>query len=82
MKIIYRTWTHLYLGFQDFLIVNKVVGSKDDIPSRTILSPINLNKIHDVCVQKTKEQLKLSSEYPTIRGVSRAAEPPPPPIFR
>jgi hypothetical protein len=48
------------------LIANKVVGSKEDIPSRTILSPINLNKIYDVCVQKTKEQLKLSSEYPTV----------------
>jgi hypothetical protein len=48
------------------LIANKVVGSKEDIPSRTTLSPINLNKIYDVCIQKTKEQLKLSFEYPTV----------------
>lgn len=31
-----------------------------------MLSPIHLNKIYDVCIQKTKEQLTLSSEYPTI----------------
>jgi hypothetical protein len=48
------------------LIANKVVNSKHEIPSRTTLSPLNLNKIYDVCAQKTKEQLKFSSTYPTI----------------
>ena len=48
------------------MITNKVVNSKHEIPSRTTLSPVNLNKIYDVCVQKTKEQLKFSSTYPTI----------------
>ncbi|CAF3969775.1 unnamed protein product [Adineta steineri] len=43
-----------------------VVSSKSDIPSRTILSPINLNKIYDVCYQKTKERLKSSIKFPTI----------------
>ncbi|CAF4101875.1 unnamed protein product, partial [Rotaria sordida] len=53
-------------GFQDFLISNKIVSSKSEIPSRTTLSPINLNKIYDVCYQKTKELLKLSIKFPTI----------------
>ncbi|CAF4145215.1 unnamed protein product, partial [Rotaria sordida] len=53
-------------GFQDFLICNKIVNSKEDIPSRTILSPINLNKIYDVCVERTNEQLKSASPFPTI----------------
>ncbi|CAF1414042.1 unnamed protein product [Rotaria sp. Silwood1] len=45
-------------GFEDFLISNKVISSKSEIPSRTTLSPVNLNKIYDVCYQKTKELLK------------------------
>ncbi|CAF1371570.1 unnamed protein product [Rotaria sp. Silwood1] len=53
-------------GFQDFLISNKVVSSKSEIPSRTTLSPINLNKIYDVYYQKMKEILKLSIKFPTI----------------
>ncbi|CAF1526944.1 unnamed protein product [Rotaria magnacalcarata] len=53
-------------GFQDFLIANKVVSTKTEIPSRSILSPVNLNKIYNVCVEKTKEQMKLSTNYPTI----------------
>lgn len=31
-----------------------------------MLSPINLNKIYDVCFQKVKEQIKFASRYPTI----------------
>lgn len=31
-----------------------------------MLSPINLNKIYDTCVEETKRKLKLSSAYPTI----------------
>jgi hypothetical protein len=42
------------------------VNSKQDIPSRTMLSPINLNKIYDVCVEKTSEKLKSASPFPTI----------------
>ncbi|CAF3611898.1 unnamed protein product [Rotaria sp. Silwood1] len=53
-------------GFQDFLISNRIVNTKYDIPSRTTLSPLNLNKIYTVCVDKTKEQIKLSTNYPTI----------------
>ncbi|CAF1486934.1 unnamed protein product [Rotaria sordida] len=53
-------------GFQDFLICNKIVNTKYDIPSRTTLSPLNLNKIYNTCVDKTKEQIKLSTNYPTI----------------
>ncbi|CAF1348283.1 unnamed protein product [Rotaria sordida] len=53
-------------GFQDFLICNKIVNTKYDIPSRTTLSPLNLNKIYNACVDKTKEQIKLSTNYPTI----------------
>ncbi|CAF4239159.1 unnamed protein product [Rotaria sordida] len=53
-------------GFQDFLISNKIVNTKYDIPSRTTLSPLNLNKIYNVCLDKTKEQIKLSTNYPTI----------------
>ncbi|CAF3381668.1 unnamed protein product [Rotaria socialis] len=53
-------------GFQDFLIANKVVSKKTEIPSRSILSPVNLNKIYNVCVEKTKEKMKLSTKYPTI----------------
>jgi hypothetical protein len=56
----------LFLGFQDFLICNKIVSSKSEIPSRTTLSPINLNKIYDVCYQKTKDLLKLLVKFPTI----------------
>ncbi|CAF3955873.1 unnamed protein product [Rotaria sp. Silwood1] len=56
----------LCLGFQDFLVSNKIVSSKSEIPSRTILSPINLNKIYDVCYQKIKEVLKSSIKFPTI----------------
>ncbi|CAF4609681.1 unnamed protein product, partial [Didymodactylos carnosus] len=52
--------------FQDFLICNKVVNSKEEIPSRTMLSPINLNKIYDVCVDKANEQLKTASPFPTV----------------
>ncbi|CAF5222139.1 unnamed protein product [Rotaria magnacalcarata] len=55
---------YLCLGFQDFLICNKLVNSKEDIPSKTILSPINLNKIYDICVKKTNEQLKSASPFP------------------
>ncbi|CAF5221470.1 unnamed protein product, partial [Rotaria magnacalcarata] len=33
-------------------------------PSKTILSPINLNKIYDICVKKTNEQLKSASPFP------------------
>ncbi|CAF3773476.1 unnamed protein product, partial [Rotaria sp. Silwood1] len=33
-------------GFQDFLISNRIVNTKYDIPSRTTLSPLNLNKIY------------------------------------
>ncbi|CAF1531985.1 unnamed protein product [Rotaria sordida] len=53
-------------GFLDFLISNKIVNAKYDIPSRTTLSPLNLNKIYNVCLDKTKEQIKLSTNYPTI----------------
>ncbi|CAF0817649.1 unnamed protein product [Adineta steineri] len=48
------------------LIKPLVAASKEDTPSRTILSSVNLNKIYNVCVEKTKQQLKLSPEYPTI----------------
>ncbi|CAF2114288.1 unnamed protein product [Rotaria magnacalcarata] len=34
-------------GFQDLLIANKVVSKKTEIPSRSILSPVNLNKIYN-----------------------------------
>ncbi|CAM4797910.1 unnamed protein product [Rotaria magnacalcarata] len=51
-------------GFQDFLICSKLVNSKEDIPSKTILSPINLNKIYDICVKKTNEQLKSATPFP------------------
>ncbi|CAF3833892.1 unnamed protein product, partial [Rotaria sp. Silwood1] len=53
-------------GFQEFLISNKIVNTKYDIPSRTTLSPLNLNKIYNVCVDKTNEQIKSSTNYPTI----------------
>ncbi|CAF4343125.1 unnamed protein product, partial [Rotaria socialis] len=53
-------------GFQDFLLSNKVVNLKSEIPSRTTLSPANLNKIYDVCYQKTKELLKPAIKFPTI----------------
>ncbi|CAF1025427.1 unnamed protein product [Adineta steineri] len=52
--------------FERELIKPLVAASKEDIQSRTILSPVNLNKIYDVCVEKPKQQLKLSPEYPTI----------------
>ncbi|CAF1622642.1 unnamed protein product [Rotaria magnacalcarata] len=52
--------------FQDFLICNKIVNSKEDIPSITILSPINSNKIYDICVKRANEQLKSASPLPTI----------------
>lgn len=54
------------LGFQDFLLTNKMVATKDDILCRTILSPVNVNKIFNVCVEKTKNQLKLAPTYTTI----------------
>jgi len=56
----------LLLGFQDFLVANKVVNTNSEIPSRTILAPVNLNKIYSACVEKTKEQIKLSTKYPSI----------------
>ena len=56
----------LCLDFQDFLISNKVVSVKSEIPSHTTLSPINLNKIYDAYYEKTKEILKLSIKFPTI----------------
>lgn len=43
-----------------------MVNSKSEIPSRTILAPVNLNKIYNLCVEKTKGQIKLSTMYPTI----------------
>jgi hypothetical protein len=65
-NLIHIYYVYLCLGFQDFLICHKIVNSKEDIPSRTILSPINLNKIYDVCVERTNEKLKLASPFPTI----------------
>ncbi|CAF4092727.1 unnamed protein product, partial [Rotaria sp. Silwood2] len=47
-------------------VENEVVSSKSEILSRTTLSPVNLNKIYDVCYQKTKELLKSSIRFPTI----------------
>ena len=43
-----------------------MVNSKSEIPSRTILAPVNLSKIYNRCVEKTKEQIKLSTKYPSI----------------
>lgn len=48
------------------MISNKVVNTKHEIPSRSTLSPVVLNKIYNVCVKKTKEQLQYSTNYPTI----------------
>ncbi|CAF3328276.1 unnamed protein product [Rotaria sp. Silwood2] len=48
------------------IVENEVVSTKNEIPSRTILSPVNLNKIYNVCVEKTKQQIKLSTQHPTI----------------
>lgn len=45
-------------GFQDFLLANGVVSTKSEIPSRTMLSPICLNKISDHYIEKIKHQLK------------------------
>ena len=56
----------MFLGFQDFLIANNVVASKSEIPSRTMLSPIQLNKIYYVYVQQIKEQLKSAPPYPSM----------------
>jgi hypothetical protein len=53
----------LYSGFQDFLLANSVVSSKKEIPSRTLLSPICLNKISDAYIEKIKEQLKAAPSY-------------------
>lgn len=54
------------LCFQDFLIANRVVSCKEEIPCRTLLSRINLNKIDHVCVKKTKEKLSAAASGPTV----------------